>query len=106
MVSQGSNRAKTERAKEPANSLLATAKLPMPNVDIEDMLRKRTVLLWIMPAAPPPAIAASVQVRNGDMPLTTTNFGEVLQYLADTRSFIDNYQAHMRAAAKSETVVE
>jgi tetratricopeptide (TPR) repeat protein len=50
-------------------------------------------------------------ITGGDMPLTTTNFDEVLSYLADTRSFIDTYQASMRApsttaAAQSATAVQ
>lgn len=37
-------------------------------------------------------------ITNGDMQLTTTNFDELVQRLADARSFIENYKAHMQTA--------
>ncbi len=70
-VKTGSKKEKTEKKSDPANSLVLTAKLPVPNVVAEDMPRSKTVPVWIKPAAPPPAMAASVHVRKGDMPLTT-----------------------------------
>jgi tetratricopeptide (TPR) repeat protein len=35
-------------------------------------------------------------ITGGQMQLTTTNFDEVLKYLSDTRSFIENYKAHIQ----------
>jgi hypothetical protein len=34
-------------------------------------------------------------ITGGDIPLTTTNFDEVVQSIADTRSFIENYRARI-----------
>jgi hypothetical protein len=45
-------------------------------------------------------------ITGGNMQLTTTNFDDLLKYLADTRSFIDNYHAHLQATGATATVVK
>lgn len=37
-------------------------------------------------------------ITGGDIQLTTTNFDEVIKNITDTRSFIDNYRAHVETA--------
>ena len=43
-------------------------------------------------------------ITSGDIPLTTTNFDEVLKNIADTRSFIENYSARMAAMSEEKVV--
>ncbi len=43
-------------------------------------------------------------ITGGDIQLTTTNFDDVIKNMADTRSFIENYHAHIQAAGLSSIV--
>src|SRR6266404_6148886 len=61
----GATIAITEVITAPANSAVATRGFPNPAVDRVDVPRATTVVPCTSPAAPPPAITASVHFRNG-----------------------------------------
>jgi len=63
--------ASTETPVAPAASPVATSGLPKPAVVTDDAARRLTVATCTRPAVPPPAIAASVHARSGDMSVKT-----------------------------------
>lgn len=66
----GTATARTETNTDPPASAVETAGLPAPPVVALDAPRATTVIPCTIPAAPPPATTASVQVRSGLAPDT------------------------------------